>query len=160
MMLFLAIILVILLLGILLLLHVFREHLQFGILRNERIYQDTEKTPGEILYARTIPLIGKPDYLIKHNNTIIPIEVKTGKTPKSPYANHIMQMMAYCYLVEEQYGIKPPGGYIHYPNREFHIAYTHEARESVKKLVRELMYYKKTNTEFSCTHPEHNIKSF
>ncbi len=66
-----------------------------------------------------------------------------------------MQLMAYCFIVEELYSIRPPGGYIRYPNKEFKIAYTDEAKESVKQLVAEMLHHKVANTQFSCNHPEH-----
>jgi CRISPR-associated exonuclease Cas4 len=107
----------------------------FGILKNETIYSDTEENPGEILVAKTVPLRGKPDYLIKDGKYIIPVEYKSGKTPSSPYLNHTMQLMAYCLLVEETYGIRPPGGYIRYPQNEFKIAYTSEAETSLRQVI-------------------------
>ena len=66
-----------------------------------------------------------------------------------------MQLMAYCLLVEECYGIRPEGGYIRYPKKEFPIAYTDEARNAVIALVKELTLYKESGKEFTCHHPEH-----
>src|SRR5688572_13440327 len=88
-------------LGILLLLFISKKRSDFGILNSTKIYSDTDKNPGETLYSKTINLVGKPDYLIKEDGMIIPVEIKTGKTPKTPYLNHTMQLMAYCLLVEE-----------------------------------------------------------
>ncbi len=135
---------------------VYRQR-KFGFMSGERIYQDSMEKPGFNLYAKSINLVGRPDVLIIKKGKIIPVEIKTGRTPSYPYSNHIMQLMAYCLLVEEYYRISPPGGYIRYPDREFHIAYTPNAREEVIAKVRELTLFKEQNTEMHCSHPEHNM---
>jgi len=129
---------------------------RFGVLTNKRIYSDTAERPGKTLYAKSVNLIGKPDYLIEQKGMVIPVEVKTGKTPPEPYLNHTMQLMAYCLLVEENYRKRPPGGYVRYPNQEFHLQYTDEARASLLELIGELNELKRTNVEQRCGHPEHN----
>src|SRR5688500_8591495 len=78
------------------------------------IYQDTQVT-GATLISHKHHLKGRPDLLIKQGNGIIPVEVKTGKTPTRPYDSHVMQLIAYCVLVEETYGARPPYGIIRYP---------------------------------------------
>ncbi len=69
-------------------------------------------------------LTGKPDYLVERDGVIIPVEVKTGRTPAAPFDSHIFQVAAYCLLVERTYGKRPPYGIIHYPNRDFAVDYT------------------------------------
>ena len=151
-----AVLILLICFGVLLLMHFWKEKQGFGVLRGNRIYQDTQEKPGIVLYATSIPLCGKPDYLIQEKENIFPVEVKTGKTPQYPYINHIMQLMAYCFLVEEQYGIKVLGGYVRYPSEEFKIEYTEEARQSVIQVVHEITDAKLNNREFTCTHVEHN----
>ncbi len=131
--------------------------LRLGSLTNNVIYSDTDKQPGQVIYAKSLPLVGKPDYLIRHKDSIYPVEVKTGRTPKAPYPNHIIQLMAYCLLVEENYGAKPRIGFIKYPEAEFQIEYTYKAKQEVKALVNELLNLKQTNKEQFCNHPEHNV---
>lgn len=143
--------------GVLLLLYFQKQKQSFGVLGGNRIYQDTQEKPGVLLRAKTIPLAGKPDYLIREKGSIFPVEVKTGKTPNYPYLNHTMQLMAYCFLVEECYGVKVLGGYVRYPSEEFKLAYTEEARQSVIEVVNEIMDAKANNREFTCDHVEHNI---
>lgn len=148
--------LIILVLGVLILIVWVLQKKKFGVLNHEKIYQDSEKIPGEVLISKKINLAGKPDYIIKQNGIFIPVEVKTGRTPKEPYENHTMQLMAYCFLVEEKYAIKPPGGYLKYPEKEFHIAYTDLAKKAIIAVVKEILENKKLNREFPCKHPEHN----
>lgn len=145
-----------LVLGIGLLILWFFQSRDFGVLKGRKIYYDTDRLPGEILYSKSLALSGKPDYLIKENNMIYPVEVKTGRTPREPYQNHIMQLMAYCLLVEENFGIRPHGGFLKYPLKEFKIAYTDEAKQSVKEVVGEMTLLKYSHKEPHCNHPEHN----
>lgn len=137
---------------------------KFGVLAGKRIYSDTEENPGVVLYSLTINLAGKPDYIIKESGGEIPVEVKTtSRIPSEPYQNHVMQLMSYCLLVEENYGKAPIGGYLRYldphnklPAKEFKIRYTDEARDGVISLVKEITELKISGEELYCTHPEHN----
>jgi CRISPR-associated exonuclease Cas4 len=142
--------------GLLLLYLISRQNRKFGVLTGDKIYVDTDQKPGEILYSKTLNLAGKPDYLIKEGDHIFPVELKTGKTPRYPYQNHTMQLMAYCLLVEENFNVRPAGGYIKYPGKEFKIAYTEEAKKSLQSLVSEILEKKKTGEELLCDHFEHN----
>ena len=54
------------------------------------------------LYSKKYNIAGKPDFIIKKNNTYIPVEFKTGNNNK-PHKNHINQLIAYCHLIEENY---------------------------------------------------------
>jgi CRISPR-associated exonuclease Cas4 len=145
-----------LILGLILLFFWYLQNQKFGILNKKIIYKDTDQAPGQILFAKSLALSGKPDYLIKENNMIFPVEIKTSRAPLEPYENHIMQLMAYCLLVEENYGVRPVGGFLKYPGKEFKIAYTDEARESLKDLVGEMLLLKHSGKELHCNHPEHN----
>lgn len=128
----------------------------YGMLAKERVYQDSSTNPGVTLQSTTLPLVGKPDFLIKDKDSVIPVEVKTGRAPQTPYLNHTMQLMAYCLLVEETYNTRPPGGYIRYPDKEFKVAYTPEAEQSVRTLVQEMLLKKESGEELFCKHVEHN----
>jgi CRISPR-associated exonuclease Cas4 len=92
------------------------------------IYTDTDGW-GKVerpLYYQPLKLTGKPDYLVRQNGIVIPVEVKSGRTPESPYDSHIFQLASYCLLVEKTYGKRPPYGIIHYNDRDFAIEYTPE----------------------------------
>ena len=104
------------------------------------IYTDTRawgKT-DKPLYAPGLGLTGKPDYLVEQNGKIIPVEVKTGKTPPQPYDSHIFQLASYCLLVEKTYGKRPPYGIIHYPDHDFAIDYTRELENALLEILAEM----------------------
>ena len=48
-------------------------------------------------------LSGRPDYLVRVDSGVAPVELKSGKSPRSgrPYDGHLFQLLAYCLLVED-----------------------------------------------------------
>ncbi len=105
------------------------------------IYTDTRAWGNKVekpLYDRALGLTGKPDYLVEQNGKIIPVEVKTGKTPPAPYDSHIFQAAAYCLLVEKTTGVRPPYAILHYPNANFAIDYTPSLEAALLDLLAEM----------------------
>jgi CRISPR-associated exonuclease Cas4 len=103
-----------------------RQRRESGLPGGRVVYTDT-RAWGEVekpLFWAELGLTGKPDYLVEREGRIIPVEVKSGRTPEAPYDSHIFQVAAYCLLVEKTYGKRPPYGIIHYPNRDFAVDYT------------------------------------
>lgn len=85
--------------------------------------------PGKPLFSKTFRLVGQPDYLLATRVGIIPVEVKSSRTPPHPHPSHILQLAAYCLLVEETEGQPPPYGFIKYPDRTFQVPYTPDLRQ-------------------------------
>ncbi len=83
-------------------------------------------------------LVGRPDYLFREKGKLIPVEVKSGRLPSSPYAPHVFQLMAYCLLVEEATGSAPPYGVIAYRDGRFLIKYTPSLRAEVLDVLEEM----------------------
>ena len=110
-----------------------RQRSQAGLPGGRVIYTDT-RAWGKLeqpLVDHALGLTGKPDYLVERDGLIIPVEVKSGRTPAAPYDSHIFQVAAYCLLVEKSYGKRPPYGIIHYPNRDFAVDYTAQLESSL-----------------------------
>ena len=110
-----------------------RQREKAGLPGGRVIYTDTRAWGAveQPLYDPDLNLTGKPDYLIQCNKQIIPVEVKTGRTPEEPYDSHIFQLAAYCLLVQRTAGKRPPYGIIHYPNRDFAVDYTPELESAL-----------------------------
>jgi len=120
---------------------------QSGVKRREAglpggrvIYSDTGSwnKVEQPLYYQPLKLTGKPDYLVRQKDSIIPVEVKSGRAPKSPYDSHIFQLASYCLLVEKAYGKRPPYGIIHYKDRDFAIDYTPELEFALMELLADM----------------------
>jgi len=109
------------------------------------IYSDSQREPGEVLKSKSIPLVGKPDYIMRKDGFVIPFELKRGKTPVQPYPSHLAQLYAYCMLVEENYGIRPPYGIIDYPDQDFRLEYGPGTEDHLKLTIKEMLEKKKGN---------------
>ena len=98
-----------------------------GVPEGEVVYDDAGswfKLPKP-LFNRSLMLTGKPDYVIKgKNGKMIPVEYKSAQAPNRPYESHIMQLAAYCALIEAHFGERPEFGIIRYADRSFNIPYT------------------------------------
>jgi CRISPR-associated exonuclease Cas4 len=87
------------------------------------------------LFSAQFRLTGRPDYLVKSRQAVIPVEVKSGAAPPQPYATHVLQLAAYCLLVEEQEGRTPSHGIIKYRNRVFEVDYTPALRSRLIEIL-------------------------
>ncbi len=117
-----------------------RQRKAAGLPGGRIIYADTrEWGPVEKpLYDALLGLTGKPDYLVQKGKQIIPVEVKTGRTPEAPHDTHIFQLAAYCLLVERSLGVRPPYGILHYPNRTFAVDYTPALEQALLDLLADM----------------------
>ncbi len=101
-----------------------------------------------------LKLTGKPDYIVKQADGVIPVEVKTGPAPKAPYDSHAFQLAAYCFLVEHATGKRPGHGIIHYQDRDFVIDYTPQRERDLLHVIRDVR-----NSELQMDVPRsHNVK--
>ncbi|MGZ3673778.1 MAG: CRISPR-associated protein Cas4 [Ktedonobacterales bacterium] len=132
--------LLILVIAILLLWQSGRQRSQAGLPGGRVVYTDT-RAWGKVeqpLYDHALGLTGKPDYLVEHDGQLIPVEVKSGRTPDAPYDSHIFQVAAYCLLVEKTYGKRPAYGLIHYPHRDFAIDFTTDLESALLDQLAEM----------------------
>ncbi|HSF80459.1 MAG TPA: CRISPR-associated protein Cas4 [Anaerolineales bacterium] len=129
-----------LLLGVVLFWQASRQVKASGLPGGQIIYADTSRwmSLGEALYDPKLGLAGKPDYLVKDNQQIIPVEVKSSRITHSPYDSHIYQLAAYCLLVDQVYGVRPASGILHYPARTFKIDFTDQLERAALELLSEM----------------------
>lgn len=105
-----------------------RQQRAAGLPRGRVIYADPKLwgRPEKPFYDVESALTGKPDYLVEQNGMIIPVEVKSAWAPAQPYEGHLLQLFAYCLLVERATGKRPSHGILRYRDRTFAVDYTHE----------------------------------
>jgi CRISPR-associated exonuclease Cas4 len=117
-----------------------RQRKEAGLPGGRVIYTDTHawSKVEKPLFDRHLGLTGKPDYLVEQNGQIIPVEVKSGRTPAAPYDSHIFQLAAYCLLVHRTMGARPPYGIIHYQGRDFAVDYTPELEAQLLDILAEM----------------------
>lgn len=110
------------------------------------IYTDTRawgKPVEKPLYDPVLGLTGKPDYLVQQGNQVIPVEVKSSNVSDAPYDSHILQLAAYCMLVEHSMHKRPRYGILHYPKRSFAIDFTPALEAAVMQVLVEMQSSRK-----------------
>ena len=86
-----------------------RQQRAAGLPRGRVSYADPKLwgRPEKPFYDVDSALTGKPDYLVAEGGKIIPVEVKSSRAPTEPYEGHLLQLFAYCLLVERATGQRP-----------------------------------------------------
>lgn len=132
--------LVLIVLAVIILLISGRTRKSAGLPGGKIIYADTGKWEEveKPLYDPITQITGRPDYVVSQGNEVIPVEVKSGKTPDYPYDSHIFQLAAYCLLIEREYGKRPSHGIIHYDKRTFSVPYTEGLETALIDLLTEI----------------------
>jgi len=92
-------------------------------------------SPARPLFSHRHRLTGRPDYLVRQRRETIPVEVKPGRRADRPYAGDMLQLGAYCLLVEEVVGRAPSHGLLKYANDVFRVDYTPALRKAVLESV-------------------------
>lgn len=96
---------------------------------------------GKEIISEKYGIRGKPDYILCIDDDFIPVEEKTADLV-SPPLSHVIQITAYCMLVEDKYGKSPPYGIIKYKNSQFKIPYEMRWKKMViemrKKMLKDL----------------------
>ncbi|MGD0250795.1 MAG: PD-(D/E)XK nuclease family protein [Thermoplasmata archaeon] len=83
---------------------------------------------------------GRPDSLRETSDgSLIPVEVKSRGSPRGgPVRSHLVQVWAYCLLVEESTGRAPPFGILRYADAEFRVRWDAPARQELLAIRAEL----------------------
>ena len=126
----------------------------FSLRRSQTLYQESGLPAGRLvyvdeiddawqindrpLYSPTYRLTGKPDYLVETVNGLVPVEIKSAKAPPVPYVGHLLQVAAYCLLVEEDTGRSPPHGWLKYADALFEVDFSSELRRELLDTMAEM----------------------
>jgi CRISPR-associated exonuclease Cas4 len=94
-----------------------------------------------VLRSRRYRIQGRPDALRQlSDGRWVPVEVKSRwSPPNGPSWSHLVQVWAYCLLVEEETGRSPPFAVLRYADREFRVPWHTEARHELLRLKAELL---------------------
>ncbi|MFZ0699943.1 MAG: PD-(D/E)XK nuclease family protein [Thermoplasmata archaeon] len=93
------------------------------------------------LVSHRYRLVGRPDSLRRtRDGRIVPIEIKSrASPPNGPPLSHVVQVWAYCLLVEETTDVSPPYGVLRYSDGgEFRIDWGEDPRQRLLELRREV----------------------
>ncbi|MFO7619181.1 MAG: CRISPR-associated protein Cas4 [Thermoplasmata archaeon] len=115
-------------------------------------YVDTNDRKPKLFVSEKHGLSGRPDYVLLVDEEHIPVEVKTGRVPKGPLFSHILQVAAYCVLIEEEFGTPPSHGIIKYSQMESEIEYDAALKAMVLAKLEEMRQILRTGN----AHRNHN----
>jgi CRISPR-associated exonuclease Cas4 len=96
-------------------------------------YLDSKTTRPEMLVSKSHGISGRPDFILQQGGADIPVEVKTGRVPRGPLFSHIVQVAAYCLILEDLNGKPVTHGLLRYGTVEHEVEFTPD----LKKLVLE-----------------------
>ncbi len=113
-------------------------------------YIDVDNT--KVFKSERYGMSGTPDYVIKVGENVIPVEEKTGRTPKGPLFSHILQIATYCLLIEDVTGKAPPYGLLKYPEHEHEIEYNEDLKKMLLQKAAEMREIVKSGN----AHRNHN----
>ncbi|HKV01872.1 MAG TPA: CRISPR-associated protein Cas4 [Ktedonobacteraceae bacterium] len=110
-----------------------------GLPEGELVYEDADGR-GEPLSSSDYPLVGKPDYVVKlPDGRPVPIELKLNvHDVTAPYSNHLVQVAAYCLILEDYFVLAPTYGILRYADRQFTVEYTPALKKKVIRLLTEM----------------------
>ncbi len=92
-------------------------------------YTDTIEQKVKLLISKRYKLSGRPDIILERDGHSIPVEIKTGRVPKGPFFSHILQLAAYCTIIEDNTSKAPPYGIIRYGETEFEIPFDKDLKD-------------------------------
>lgn len=112
------------------------------VYKSKAVYSDHKEKPEKALFSSKYGLIGKPDFILHTKDGLLPLEIKHSKKPSKPYFSHIMQLISYCLLIEEEKGTKPKYGFLQYKGgKPFVVPYTENMKSFLIKTMQEMRGY-------------------
>ena len=124
-----------------------------GVPHGRIVYDDTgawQECPSPLFSQRYL-LAGKPDYVVARGEHLIPVEVKPRRTAGRPYLSDVLQLAAYCLLVEDNFEGMPPYGILKYATATFPVEYTARLRRQLLATM-ESMRHDLTTAEVAPNH--------
>jgi CRISPR-associated exonuclease Cas4 len=105
----------------------------------------------KMFFSEKYGLRGRPDLILIEDGKHVPVELKTGRTPRGPLFSHILQLAAYMLLVEEEFET-PKEGVLRYSERDDKIEWSNELKMMVTFKLEEMREKLKTGE----VHRNHN----
>ena len=111
-----------------------------GLPSGKILQSDTgiEEQRGKPLFSARYGLTGTPDYIVSTPRGLVPVEVKPTRADSEPRESHLLQVLAYCLLLEETEGKKPPYGLLRYSTDTFKVDYNSQTRAHLLEAMEQL----------------------
>ncbi len=104
----------------------------------ELVYWDGDED-SEVFVSHEHRLTGRPDYILKFAGLLVPVERKSRILgTRKPHDGEILQLAAYCLLVEERFGTPVQSGRLQYQDRSLDIPFDDAMRNALLTALHEL----------------------
>ena len=87
------------------------------------------------LYDPVMDLSGRPDYLVEDGRYLVPVEIKSGRARAGPQPSHVLQLAAYCRLVQAYTSRRPPYGILKYADPAYGIPFTRRLEQELLRTL-------------------------
>jgi CRISPR-associated exonuclease Cas4 len=94
--------------------------------------------PSRALRSARHGIVGKPDYLVEERGRIAPVELKPSRESNAPWLRDVVQLAAYCLLLEETEPRFAGYGYLRYAHRTFRIDFTDRVRGELMRTIAQM----------------------
>ena len=88
-----------------------------------------------LLRSARLGLSGRPDYIVEEHGRLAPVELKPRRRSRTPWLRDVVQLAAYCALLEEQEPRFAGYGYLRYADRTFRIDFTESLRAELLRTL-------------------------
>ncbi|HVQ01663.1 MAG TPA: Dna2/Cas4 domain-containing protein [Candidatus Thermoplasmatota archaeon] len=119
-----------------------KEKRNQGIPEGRIVYSDLN-APAEPLFSHKSRLVGKPDYIVRQKERLLPVEVKSGGQ-SHPQHSHVLQLAAYCQILEDVSGEFIAVGILVYNTVPYTISFDPQLRfelNLVMTQMRDFLYH-------------------
>jgi CRISPR-associated exonuclease Cas4 len=93
---------------------------------------------SRVLRSARYGISGRPDYLVEEGGRVVPVEVKPSRRSDTPWLRDVVQLAAYCLLVEETEPRFAGYGYLRYAGRTFRVDFTESLRAELLRTAEAL----------------------
>jgi CRISPR-associated exonuclease Cas4 len=94
--------------------------------------------PSKVLRSARHGIVGKPDYVVEEKGRIAPVELKPSRESDAPWLRDVVQLAAYCLLLEETEPRFAGYGYLRYAHRTFRIDFTDRVRAELLRTIADM----------------------
>ncbi len=120
----------------------------YNIFYADKKMEDENIITGKLFKSEKYNLVGKPDYILKHNkkDSYIPIELKSGSIGDAdfPNGNDLIQLSAYFIILEESFGVKIREGRLIYSDAMFVVRNNKSLKNKVLQTMDDMNYMLET----------------
>lgn len=111
---------------------------RFGVRGRVVASDSVVSRPSRALRSARYGIVGRPDYLIEERGQIAPVELKPSRESNSPWLRDVVQLAAYCLLLEETEPRFAGYGYLRYAHRTFRIEFTERVRAELLRTIADM----------------------